>query len=261
MRTHVLSLLLLSMLAAVADAGTVLEMVNRNLAGGNQESVSTTYAQDGRMRVETQPGDSVMIFKDDTIYNIDNKDRSYTVMDRASMQKLAAQLSPALKQMQEQMAKMSPEQRAQMERMMGGRMPGAAKPDSQQVRKTTRTGTVAGHGCTYVEMLEENVVEEEMCVAPSGALKGGKELTDAAMKLSALLREMLQSFDAPWLKDSIAQQVENYEQLGGVPLSTRHFSSGKPVSESTMKSIRSDAVPADAFAIPAGYTRKDMMQR
>jgi hypothetical protein len=30
----------------------------------------TTYAQGGRLRIEPKPGDSVMIFKDDVIYNV-----------------------------------------------------------------------------------------------------------------------------------------------------------------------------------------------
>jgi hypothetical protein len=35
--------------------------------------------------VEQRPGDSLMIFKDDVIYNVNTKDRAYVAMDRAAM--------------------------------------------------------------------------------------------------------------------------------------------------------------------------------
>lgn len=258
-RTFGFGFILPALLPIAAQAGTVLGMSIKELPSG-KESSSTTYAQDGHMRVENRPGDHTMIFKDDAIYSVDDKDRSYYVMDRAAMQKMAAQINPALKQMQEQMAKMPPEQRAQMERMMGG-MPGMAKPSTQEIRKTSRTDDVAGNACTYVEVLEDGVLADEMCVAPAGALKGSKDLMDAAMKMSALVQDMLGSIDAPWLKDTIDRQAQNYQKIGGVPLRARHFENGKAVSESTLTSIRTEAVPASMFAVPAGYTKKDMMQQ
>lgn len=260
MRVHVLSFVSMSMLATAAHAGTILEMVNRDLSAGGRESVSTIYAQDGRIRSESQPGDSVMIFKDDTIHNVNNKDRSYTVLDRESMRKLSEQLNPLLKQMQEQLKNMPPEQRAQVERMMSARMPGLDTSGTQEIRKTARKDKVAGHACSYVEILRNGERAEEMCVVPTGSLKGSKDLVDAMARMSALAQELIEGLDAPWLKDMIARQISNYEEIGGFPILTRQYSSQKPVSESMLKSIRADTVPADAFTIPAGYARKDMMQ-
>jgi hypothetical protein len=142
MRKQVLSLVSMSMLGFAANAGTVLEMVNKDLAAGGTESASTMYAQDGRIRFENQPGDSVIIFKDEAIHNINNQDRSYTVLDREAMRKLAEQLNPLLKQVQEQMKNMSPEQRAQMQRMMSGKLPGptpAARRRSARPAARTRS--------------------------------------------------------------------------------------------------------------------------
>ena len=78
----------------------------------------TTSAQGGAMRVESNSGDSVMIFNKDVIYLINPREKSYAIMDRETMKRMADQINPALKQMREQLAKMPPEQREQMEKMM-----------------------------------------------------------------------------------------------------------------------------------------------
>lgn len=259
MNKHVVCSSILALAIGNVQAGTVVEAVSRELPGGGQGDTTLTYAQDGRMRVEAKPGDTLMIFRDDTIYSIDTKDKSYYAMDRAAMKRMADQISPALKQMQEQLAKMPPEQRAQMEKMMGSRMPGMAKQKTQEIRKTGRADKIGGHACNYVEVHEDGALSEEMCVAPMGSIKGTQELMDAAMKMSALMKEMLSGLDAPWIKETMDKQIADYQKIGGVPLLTRHYSGGQPSSETTLKSIRSESVPAALFEIPAGYKKKDMM--
>lgn len=246
-----------------AHAGTVLETVNRDLPAGADSKTHTmmTYAQDGKMRVETKPGDTLMIFKDETIFTVNHKEKSYYSMDRAAMKRMADQVNPALEQMQDQLAKMSPEQRAQMEKMMGSRLPGMGKQKSQEIRKTARTDKIGGYTCSYVEVHEDGVLSDELCVVPPGTVKGSQDLMDAAVKMSALLKEMLGGIDAPWLKQSVDKQVADYEKLGGLPLLTRHYSGGQPASETTLKSIRNEPVPAALFEIPAGYAKKEMMAR
>lgn len=242
-----------------ARAGTVLETVNRDLTGSKGESVMTTYAQGGQLRVESSDRDGSLIFKDDALYAINNKDRNYIVMDRATMKHMAETVNPMLKQMQERMAQMPPEQRAQMESMMGKHMPGAQKPVNREVRKTARTGKSAGYACSYVELVADGVVEDELCVVAPASLKGGDELMAAAQKMSALMQDIMKDIDAPWLKDTIDQQTANYAKMGGIPVLSRHFADGKAVQETTLKAIRSESVPAAIFTVPAGYTRKELM--
>lgn len=256
-------LLILASLAAASfgvQAGAVMEMQVRDLTNAKATPITVvTQAQDGRMRVEPKPGDAVMIFKDDVIYNLDVQDKSYMALDRATMKRMADKAGPALKQMQEQLAKMPPEQRAQMEKMMGDRIPGMVASAPQEIRKTARTGKAAGHACTYVEVLEKGVLQDEYCVVAPGALKGSQELFDAARRISALMQEMLGSLNAPWLQE-IADRQPNFDKLGGIPVASRHFQNGKAVHESSLQSLRSESLPASLFEIPAGYTRREMMQ-
>lgn len=243
---------------AAAHAGTRLETVNRDLSGGRATTINT-WAQGGMMRVETQPNESAMIFKDDTIYAISHKDKTYFAMDRASMKRMAEQLNPGLKMLQEQMKNMTPEQRAQMEKMLGRRLPAGDAEPQQEIKRTSRNDKINGYGCTYVEVREDGVLTDEMCVAPASALKGSDELMAAARKMTALMQDMMASMDAPWLKQMASKQLQNFEALGGIPVLSRHFVDGKPQNETTLSKISSEALAATQFDIPAGYTKKDMM--
>lgn len=256
MLVRTLSLLLLT--ATTAHAGTKLETVSRDLAGGRTSTIDT-WAQGGMMRVDAQSSDSSVIFKDDTIFAVNHKDKSYVVMDRASMKRMAEQINPALQMLQERMKTMTPEQRAQMEKMLGTRIPGSEAQPQPEIKRTSRNDKINGYSCTYVEVREGSTLTDEICVAPPNALKGSAELMSSAKKMSALVNDMMASMDAPWLKQMAQKQIQNFEALGGIPVMSRHFVDGKPQNETSLASIGSEAVAASLFEIPAGYTRKDMM--
>ena len=249
--------LLLTAFAGSLHAGTVLEIVNRDLAN-KSESSAKTYAQAGKMRIESGGReDSFAIFRDETIYTFDPKKKTYVAMDRATIKQLAEQLNPAIKMLQEQMANMSLEQRAQMERMLGTKLPGTKEP-VEEVRKTTRTATISGYACTYAEILQDGALQAEACVVPTASLKGSKELYDAAIKMGALLKDMVDSLDLPLLKQMASRQMENFDKLGGIPVLTRTFDQGQPVHEATVTAIRTETLAEGLLEIPAGYTRQEL---
>jgi hypothetical protein len=256
MLVRTLPLLLLTVTAA--HAGTKLETVSRDLSGGKTTAIST-WAQGGMMRVETQSNESTMIFKDDTIYAISHKDKSYVAMDRASMKRMAEQLNPALQMLQERMKTMTPEQRAQMEKMLGARIPNGEAQPAPEIKRTSRNDKINGYGCTYVEVREAGVLTDELCVVSASALKGSAELMASAKKMSVLVNDMMASMDAPWLKQMAQKQLQNFEAIGGIPVISRHFVDGKPQNETSLSNISSETVAASMFEIPAGYTKKDMM--
>ena len=256
MLVRTLPLLLLTVTAA--HAGTRLETVSRDLADGRTSTINT-WAQGGMMRVDAQSNDSSMIFKDDTIFAINHKEKSYIVMDRASMKRMAEQINPALQMLQERMKTMTPEQRAQMEKMLGTRIPGGEAQPQPEIKRTSRNGKINGYNCTYVEVREAGALTDELCVAPATALKGSAELMSSAKKMSVLVNDMMASMDAPWLKQMAQKQIQNFEALGGIPVMSRHLVDGKPQNETSLNDISAETVAASLFEIPAGYTRKDMM--
>jgi hypothetical protein len=110
-----------------------------------------------------------------------------------------------------------------------------------------------------VQVLQDDVLTDEICVAPGNTLKGSDELIVAAKRMSELLKEMMASMDAPWLKQMAEKQTQNFEKLGGIPVLSRHFEDGKVQNETTMSFIRTEALAASLFEVPAGYTKKEMM--
>ncbi len=256
MLVRTLPLLLLT--ATAAHAGTKLETISRDLSGGRASTINT-WAQDGMMRVESQPNESTLIFRDETIYAINHKDKSYIAMDRASMKRMAEQLNPALQMLQERMKTMTPEQRAQLEKMLGAKIPSGEGQPAPEIKRTSRNDKVNGYGCTYVEVREAGVLTDELCVVPANALKGSAELMASARKMSALVNDMMTSMDAPWLKQMAQKQIQNFEALGGIPVVSRHFVGGKPQNETSLSNIGSETLAASLFEIPAGYTKRDMM--
>ena len=256
MLVRTLPLLLLT--ATAAHAGTKLETVTRDLSGGKGTTINT-WAQGGMMRVETGDNQTLMIFKDDTIYAVSHKDKSYIVMDRASMKRMAEQLNPMLKMMQERMKTMPPEQRAQMEKMMGTKMPNGEPAPPPEIKRTSRNDKINGYSCTYVEVREAGTLTDELCVVPASALKGSNELMASAQKMSVLVKDMMATMDAPWLKQVAQRQMQNFEAVGGIPVISRHFVDGKPQNETTLAKISTESLAGSTFEIPAGYTKKDMM--
>ena len=258
MTIRILSFTALLMLACGATAGTVMETTTRDL-NQNTNTLTTTQVQGGKIRMQSDDHDGFAVFRDDTLYVINGRDKNYVELDRATIKQMAATLNPALKQLQERMAAMSPEQRAQIEAMLGGSLPDMKEAPVQEVRRTARSGKVGQYACDYVEVLEQSVVTDELCVAAPASLSGGEELMAAATRMSQLMQDIFKDLDAPWLKQSLDRQLQNYDKLGGVPIAAKHFDDGKAVSETTLKSIRKESVAENLFEVPAGYARRDMM--
>jgi hypothetical protein len=259
MRTRTLFGATMLIAGSVANAGAVMESVMRDLTAGRPERSMITSAQGGSMRVDVKPEGSTMIFKDDVFYMLDPKAKTYTAMDRATIKQMADQMAPMIKQMQDQLARMTPEQRAQMEKMMGRAMPGAPKQSAPTIRKTSRTGQGAGQACTYSEVVEDGVVSSEVCTVAPGKLSGGQEFMEAGLKMGNLMKDMLASM--PNLQQMATDTTAMYQQLGGIPVLTRTFVDGKPATETLVKSMRSESVPAAAFELPAGYTKRDLLRQ
>jgi hypothetical protein len=263
MRHLLFSACVLGCITLPASAGVVYETINKDLSSGGHETVSVMRVQEGKMRMENNHPEhrSVMIFKNDAMHALDVGDKSYTVIDRAAIKQMADQINPALKQMEEQLKNMPPEQRAMVEKMMKQNMPGAGETSAPaEIVKTGRKGSFAGQSCTYVEMRRGGAVEQELCVAPPSALTGGQEMFAVTRQMGKLVEDMLSAIDSPWIRQAVNNQMEVYARLDGFPVFGRYFVNGKPAMETTLKSMRTENMPAAQFEIPADYKRRDLMQ-
>jgi Domain of unknown function (DUF4412) len=263
MRMAILSACALSCIVTGAHAGAVYETSSRELGANGKTFTTFMQVQDGKLRLEhkDQGNTTVMIFKDDAVHTLDAKDKSYMVIDRATIKQLADQINPALKQMEAQLKNMPPEQRAMVEKMMGNQMPKGESVPTAEVVKTTRKDKIGGLNCSFVEVRRSGAVEQELCLAPPSSLTGGQEMFEVAKRMSALMEEMLSAFDSPMLRQNLNQQIDPYAKLDGFPVFSRYYQDGKPSMETELKTMRSEKVAAAQFDIPAGYKRKDIMPK
>ena len=77
-------------------------------------------------------------------------------------------------------------------------------------------------------------------------------------KVATLVKDMMSTMDAPWVQQMLDRQMQNFSDLGGLPVLTRSFDEGKPLHESTMKSIRTESIPSGQFESPADYKKRDL---
>ena len=76
------------------------------------------------------------------MYIVDDAEKTYVVFDKATMEKLAKKMAVAMEKMKEQLSKLPPEQRAQVEQMM----PGRCRLDGKDVDGRSRRHRKVGQG-------------------------------------------------------------------------------------------------------------------
>jgi hypothetical protein len=243
--------------ATTAGAGVRVETLTRDVKtkvadGGAQ----VMLIQDGKVRLQIPKTSGGMILKNSMLYVLDDKKKTYMEMDKETMRKGAEQAGAAMKQFKDQMAKMTPEQRAQMQKMMGGNLPPGMsdKPDTWAVKNTGKADTSEGRKCTIWTLNKNGKLQEELCVVPFSSLPGKEDFEKTFKELAA-------SFDGianglPGAGD--AAKARN--TINGFPVRTRFFEAGgaERAMETVVTRWVEESVPAAKFEIPAGYQKKTM---
>jgi hypothetical protein len=247
-----LVLLGVSIAAGTASAGAYLESATSKPGSKESPQINKLWFDGGRMRSESSgKGDAITLFKSGAMYIIDPASKSYRVMDKASIDQMAAKLGEARKKMEASMAGMPPERRAQMEKMMGQMGAGPAR--KRTLKNTGRTETVAGIKCTVWESSVAGQKEDELCAAAPGSVPGGNDMLKTLREVGALFQGFTETFsgsgDNAW---------RDLDTIKGIPIATRTFSEGKLTSENKLSVARSEAVPGTRFDVPAGYSEKKL---
>ena len=238
------------------QAGTVMVTETRT---ANTVSANEMRIQGGNMRADMNgtADRQSMILTAKAMYVVDHKERTYTVMDDAMLRRIGGQMAQARQQMEAQMANLPPEQRAMMQRAMSGmtgQQAGAAA--HTEYRRTARTEAAAGVACKVWEGYAAGKKTEEVCIAAASAIPGGNELLAGMKQLGERIARMTQSMG---FSGNAMQQVWSaLNTLGGLPIIQRDYEGGRVRSTSTLKAVRSEAVPASSFAPPAGYRARPM---
>jgi hypothetical protein len=241
--------------AQLAGAGVYVETVNRDITAGTTTPKQKIYVQNGSGRFMDPEGRSSLI-KGETLYMIDDKEKSYIVLDKATMEQVAKKLNAQMEQLKQQMAKLPPEQRAQMEQVLGGAGLGGT-PRTVEVADTGKSDKVEGRTCKLWDVTRDGVLDEQICVVPYSALPGKENFSTVFGNFAKVFEEMAKS--VPMLSGMMANEFSAQVKTNGYPVRQRAYENGKLINEETLVKVwREEAIPASMFEVPAGYTRKSM---
>ncbi|HVR61255.1 MAG TPA: DUF4412 domain-containing protein [Polyangia bacterium] len=190
---------------------------------------------------------------------LDDRAKTYTEITEADVKRIRGQAAAMRGQLEQRMAAMPPEQRQQMQAMLD-KMAGAGAEPAKPVKHTFKfeslgqKKTVNGMSCQMYKVLRDGKAHEEDCISPwsAGLLK--KDDVEGLRKFG---EEMVSNMG---MTDGHARQAfDGIDQYPGVPISRVALNDdGSRGDEDQVKSITRGSIPASRFAVPAGYTKKDL---
>jgi hypothetical protein len=243
-----------ALLVAPARAGVTLSGEHKTLDGSIPAFNYTLSIDKDKVRMESSnnPGNSFIYRADKGVFwMVDANGKSYSEMSREDLEGLANTMDAALKQMQEQLAKLPPEQRKMMEDMMKENMPGAGSQAKTSYKKIG-PGKVGSWSCEKYESYQEGKKKAEMCVVDPQLLGFSeadfKALKDLAKPFEKLAKDM----------GSMLPQDGVEGAPKGAPVKATVFEDGKAKSETLIKQVKKEVVSPALFEVPKGFAKKAM---
>jgi hypothetical protein len=228
--------------AAAAEDVTIVYNLTEN---GQPKGTATQYVSSEKLRMSNPDGDVIIEYASGRLVSIDHKKKEYWETTRDEMNAQLAQMNAKMeeqqKQMQESMKNLPPAMREKMGAMMGGIM--------AQVTVTPGTGTkkIAGYDTkpytiALGEMMKQETWNAESIPFPTPAI-------DARNAMLAMNNPMMKG-----AKD----MVEKMKQVKGVPLAettTVKIMTKTTTTSREATSVKTGAIDASVFALPAGYKK------
>jgi hypothetical protein len=252
----------IAFVAGNAFAGVHVENITRDIkTKAQQGDTQVMLHQNGMLRVNAAAG-SGMILKGSNMIMLDDKNKQYREMSKEEMKKMAEDGAAAMARMREQLKNMKPEQRAEMERVMGKAIPGGlsgmdGKADTYEAQNLGKSATVEGRQCQLWNMMRNGQPFTELCVVPFASLPGSEDFGKAFKGMAEAFGDLAKSMPGA------EQTAEAYAAIKGYPVRTRSYDgSGKlQPTENILTKWVTETVPASSFEVPAGYKKMQMPRR
>jgi hypothetical protein len=257
-----------------ASAGWVIDQV---MKAGGESGRHQVMLQANRMNTVMygENGQPTVAFIVDlnaqTITQVNYEKRSYTSSTvkefaqwiQGAQQVASEHMAKAMKQMQEQMKDMPPEQRKMMEEMMRSQMP-KDQPTAEDCRepkvewrKTGQQATIAGYPAVRYDVLMDGKPESELWLA--NGITAWRELDPKKLEqFAAEMEKLAPRCGRGQYRHGFRGDDPAWKLVGeGYPARTVHRSGG-----STVEVVKAEkrTVPATEFQPPAGFVRKTLLE-
>ena len=244
----ILGLLPALLIAPLVQADTTLTM--KDLVGTQDALIEVR----GHMVKMSQPGQpEYMLY--DTRRNIgihvSTADKEYMEIDQAtiagfadSVNAMKAQFAPQIQVMREQLKNLPPEQRAMLEKSMGG-MVNLGAMESQPVENVTTvkrgSDKISGFTCDRYDVMSDKERVADMCLATEAGAGMSKDDFATLRKMMKFMREMASS--AQKLSSDLGGPQIVMGDADGVPVAMKDFKYGHEyqvsgVSDASLDSAR-----------------------
>ena len=254
MRFSTLTLTALLLAAGAASASDDLTIVSKHTHDGKPAGTSTSYLASDHVRMAREEGhESIVDLKTGVMTMLDGKKKTYYTITKQDLEQLKVKLqeqmnSPEMKRSQDEMKKMSPEDRKKMESLMGGMS------TVLDVKKTGATRKIAGYGCEEWMITIGEVSKTRECL--TSELQYPAHAWDTYRDFSESMKSMMSAF-GPMAKSG-AEMAEKLKNMKGFPLAAStaiDIMGHSSTTESEVIEVRRGSIPASAWEIPAGYTK------
>jgi hypothetical protein len=246
-RFFILAVLVSSLTAATNGQSADGILITQRVTSGGAPLTIQVQIQATRMRTEMAGPNgvtNVTIFDGGkgVLYNIDPLRRTYTEMTKADVAQLSAQLKVGSAEMQSQLEKLPPAQRAQMEAMMKG-------------VELTRTGVdaVGGWTCDTYELTLAGQKIGERCTVPLATLGFVATDFDVMNEMAAFYAVMAPQF-AGQLPGPAGVDAQGGAEF---PVKTVLMTPGGAVTTEVIEAGRR-AFSDSWFAVPPGFTKQNI---
>jgi len=230
-RTAVLALSAALALAAMATAED-LTIVSTVTSGKGPATTATTYISAGRVRTSNPENDTMFDASTGRIVMINHKKKEYFDFTREEM-------AAAMQQLDAQLQQGGP----MMEKMLGGPMGDVV------VKKTGVSRKVAGYDCDEYSMVMGETLRYDICAAPGLAVPA--EYYDAVKSPFTMMGPMSRRFE------KMFEEMKNIKCYPVAMNTSVKVMMVKSDVKSEATEIKKGPIPDSAFAIPAGYRKKD----
>jgi hypothetical protein len=265
MKKTVFALALFVLVCPMAWPGVVIEMETKDPGSTDEAPVDTIYAQGEMLRMDPhadRDGSMSVIFRDETLWVVSHDEKTCQTIDKQGMEELSQQIGGMMKQMEAELAKLPPEQRAMVEEMMKDQMPGGmpgkgaeAPPRRIDVGAVEQVGD---YSCTLRTLYSGDEKIWEVCAAEEGLPAAASEALEAFGAMARFAEQLRESMQQGPFTEMVDTPFYDMDEIGGFPVRTRMFANGRVTDESILKSMVGKNLDESVFAIPKGYKVKNL---
>ena len=230
--------------AVLADASILLDSADGETA---------IQVRAGQVRIsESENPSTVMLFdsSDRSLVLMDTGRRTYTRVNEASAREIRSQLDAAIREAEEQIKALPPQQQEMMRSMMGEMLEYGASVPRVEVRRDGGRDSVDGVACELVTVTYDGEPGMEACIAGHEELGISADDNEAVVAMFAFLTDF-----ANTIMPSRDRGGWELSGMQGIPVMAKD-PGGSEVSR--LKSVNKDALASGLFEVPNGFTEKPL---